>query len=1278
MAEQPAGSYPVVLGRPLGGPSITVGSADDAEESRADAVASRVVAALRERGAAPAPDRTPAVGSGSVSALRRRAAPSAAAGRAGGTLSGELADELSQASRSGGRPLAAATRGSFEQAMGADLSGVRIHTGGQATELNRQVGAQAFTLGRDIFFAGGMPDLRTPAGQHLLAHELAHAVSAEAGGVRRAVVAQLQVAPDKVDASTLIITGVSIVGRPPPTFSSSMGDHSTAFTVHVNAIQLALEGVPLNQAAARLQDLAQGLLRSPGAALIGNLPPRQAGMWREAYQRLVNANGQLVKGADPAAVQEYIAAYLELRELVPLSTVNTGSVSKATSGKGKGEDCGALRAQAAGVKQDPAILYGEIVGLLDVRAVALACVEPDQERLNDLAPGLPANLDSQHRAQLFVEQHLRTIQTAFPGALAGLAEATGHLAPDTSIGSTQDPRVAARARDELALPLVGTELLHRIVIPRARQSLIDELPVQLNALTKLRDEIIETRPEPDSSDPTTSDATTSDVTTSDATTSDPTTSDATTSDATMDAPSKKRGRGADSKKSREVLGRLLALEAAQLVRVNALEKLLGRPITPALDAASPDVMSSRRVVSVPRSSGGLRTSGRQRTPTASKDYAVISNHELSVRHEAAVQATMKKNDAPVKKKTAEEIEEENERVGSLAVQVVVDDRGIITDLRSAGRPPSPFSGTMGAHTTAWTVHVDRVRSLIVKKTVAQALAEVRKTLADERKQTTERFTAQFQFPAEHKDIPYTAQPDSSSDLLNLQNAVIGHLEEINAIPGATLPAADIGGKSEGKHRRILLEHFGLLQYEGKQKTHTQDELLQAIVGLVDVSSLLNEEQGTGELAELQVLSDQAVPVVVQEHLREIEQAYPGALAAAGLSLDTLKVSARKVLTAAKKAADKGKSDGSDTKRRKKVHDSGEVDETASCEGTVDLSGSTDATMSVGADDDKGASSGGKSTDSSQAMEWDESIFGKAPSDWLFDHELEFTGSLLGGIGATAISNQQQNQQPQWLDNRGNLLDAHLADFRAAYLADLALPGVYLAEGEGSAVADAFGINVDVYRDNIPPGYTAIPNLGNGDCLIHAASDVRAAHALQQQGRALADIPGLLGPPGPRAVPGGEVARIRGVVVANANEVNTSMAVRDIVQNEVGGRGTAGLGPRLRGLLRNLDLQYEAAVERGRRQREKAEKEVAEQQRLRELRHKQQGLNRRKKNKVKSSLPVSSPPVSSPPVSLPAVGPPPVVLPVLPQVSYGTTGAPLADFALLHTGGNHYVALVRTG
>ena len=60
----------------------------------------------------------------------------------------------------GGRPLPEAVRGKMEAALSADFSGVRVYVGPQA----ERIGAIAFTLGSDIYFApGGISPTRCTA-----------------------------------------------------------------------------------------------------------------------------------------------------------------------------------------------------------------------------------------------------------------------------------------------------------------------------------------------------------------------------------------------------------------------------------------------------------------------------------------------------------------------------------------------------------------------------------------------------------------------------------------------------------------------------------------------------------------------------------------------------------------------------------------------------------------------------------------------------------------------------------------------------------------------------------------------------------------------------------------------------------------------------------------------------------------------------------------------------------------------------------------------------------
>jgi GNAT superfamily N-acetyltransferase len=109
---------------------------------------------------------------------------------AGGAFAVE-AGELGLAS-GGGKPLPEMVRGKMEAALGADFSSVRVHVGPQA----ERIGAIAFTIGSDIYFAPGRYQPDTLHGQQLLGHELAHVVQQRAGRVRNPIGSELAVVQD--------------------------------------------------------------------------------------------------------------------------------------------------------------------------------------------------------------------------------------------------------------------------------------------------------------------------------------------------------------------------------------------------------------------------------------------------------------------------------------------------------------------------------------------------------------------------------------------------------------------------------------------------------------------------------------------------------------------------------------------------------------------------------------------------------------------------------------------------------------------------------------------------------------------------------------------------------------------------------------------------------------------------------------------------------------------------------------------------------------------------
>lgn len=144
--------------------------AADLHEREADRIADRVAAA-----------RSPIV-SGKCAASdegRKRLAanitpllqPKSEAGQL--TLSGSLQSQI-RSSQGGGQPLPISTRRSMESRLGADFSSVRVHTGSDAAEMNRELIAHAFTVGQDIFFGAERFRPESVEGRKLLAHELVH------------------------------------------------------------------------------------------------------------------------------------------------------------------------------------------------------------------------------------------------------------------------------------------------------------------------------------------------------------------------------------------------------------------------------------------------------------------------------------------------------------------------------------------------------------------------------------------------------------------------------------------------------------------------------------------------------------------------------------------------------------------------------------------------------------------------------------------------------------------------------------------------------------------------------------------------------------------------------------------------------------------------------------------------------------------------------------------------------------------------------------------------
>lgn len=146
------GSFALPLQRKL-----AVGSAGDPHELEADAMAAEVS------------------GDGKAGQVRMRAA-------ADGMKQSEAPSIVHEVLGGAGQPLDGGTRAMMEPRFGCDLSGVRVHTGAQADESARAVGARAYAVGQDAVFAAGQYNPGSREGLRLLVHELSHTVQQTGGG----------------------------------------------------------------------------------------------------------------------------------------------------------------------------------------------------------------------------------------------------------------------------------------------------------------------------------------------------------------------------------------------------------------------------------------------------------------------------------------------------------------------------------------------------------------------------------------------------------------------------------------------------------------------------------------------------------------------------------------------------------------------------------------------------------------------------------------------------------------------------------------------------------------------------------------------------------------------------------------------------------------------------------------------------------------------------------------------------------------------------------------
>ena len=291
----------------------------------------------------------------------------------------------------------------------------------------------------------------------------------------------------------------------------------------------------------------------------------------------------------------------------------------------------------------------------------------------------------------------------------------------------------------------------------------------------------------------------------------------------------------------------------------------------------------------------------------------------------AVLIKCKENEEAANSKKSEKKKSNNkrpERKRYITSGIWVDEEGIITNVKIDGRPKSPFSNTMGAHTTAFIVYKDLIYSTLVGKNApnaASALLTVIKSIRGHLASSMEIFHTDSKQLARINDALdgiedcegqlsiFSAESKSKKNLSHwdqviwLQDCVVSILDLMNSVPGGTLDVADTNGKREGFHRSVLRNEnadgkerrrsiLGMLDLGGLQdyletSSQNMDDDRQVGGGLKDYWQRNKHAHTSDQLPKPDSDPMKNAIFLLRHHLSMISSAYPKALDKTGLSVD---------------------------------------------------------------------------------------------------------------------------------------------------------------------------------------------------------------------------------------------------------------------------------------------------------------------------------------------------------------------------------------------------------
>ncbi|MBP6721155.1 MAG: DUF4157 domain-containing protein [Bacteroidia bacterium] len=697
------------------------------------------------------------------SALQRKASLEASGG--GGGNQGGLPDNL---------------RTGMEQLSGMDMSDVRVHRNSSKAA---EAGALAYAQGNDIHLGAGQE-------QHL-PHEAWHVVQQRQGRVKpttqapngaavnddRSLESEADVMGEKavqmkadegnalqkssssengplqrIAANSVVIQrvvteitpktkelengnvvleeilSVNIIGRPSGPFSSSMGDHTTAFAVHREGLRMQLVGKTFEEAFKVMNLFYTGIKDLPGWGMVDDLPEKHKQRFDESNEKLIKLLALDASKPDAKVVsslQLAVNEMLELRELLPLSTMNVSlKTGKAGKGKGEAKNVKILAQVQSGELDDNFLKCNAILNLFDSDSSGIAIAEMNKELKQRIMPGGKSpDGGVEDQISSLVNQHIKSIIMAFPDILVDEKEEDlmRVILVDRLTASVQKALV-----NELRI-IDGMRIHYENYALQYQNQLYD----------RSTEKELETR--------------------------------------------KERWKSAKTRKESlelayfEIMGELPILSKISFFNDTSTEELnkIERPI-------------------------------KKVKPTEDE--------------EKEEQLEIEGNEEKEEQLDAEEVVEKEVRYASLGIQLLFDDDMKIVGIGLEGRTQSPHMGsTMGAHSTAWVVHLDGVKNQVIGSTPQVAIHNVVKNLVKHALKVEQDRGDHFKVSSTHLGLMKSAKvdllnlakkgpsKDDTTAMIQLQNLIRTYLTYLNFIPGSTIDKGDTGGKAEGTSRKILMD-----------------------------------------------------------------------------------------------------------------------------------------------------------------------------------------------------------------------------------------------------------------------------------------------------------------------------------------------------------------------------------------------------------------------------------------------------------------------------------------